>query len=158
MRLINWMNNTEKAKQIIEKIIYITLATCSKDGQSWNSPVFAFHDESSNFYWASWIKNQHSKNIRENPHVFIVIYDSTAPEGTGKGVYIKAKAYELNEQHVIEQALSYRNKKVIREAKAFMGDYPRRIYKAVPEKVWINGNGEVNGNDVDIRMEVSLLK
>src|SRR3989338_6707280 len=109
MRLINWMNNTEKAKQIIEKIIYITLATCSKDGQSWNSPVFAFHDESSNFYWASWIKNQHSK-------------------------------------------------KVIREAKAFMVDYPRRIYKAVPEKVWINGNGEVNGNDVDIRMEVSLLK
>lgn len=158
MKQINWMSNTEKVKQIIEKIIYITLATCSKDGQPWNSPVSAFHDESLNFYWTSWTKNQHSKNIRENPRVFIVIYDSTAPESTGEGVYIKAKAYELNKQHEIEQALSYRNKKVIRDAKVFMGDYPRRIYKAVPEKVWINEEGEVNGNYIDIRTEVDLLK
>jgi len=35
---------------------------------------------------------QHSKNIAENNRVFIVIYDSTVPEGDGEGVYIQAMA------------------------------------------------------------------
>ncbi len=148
-----------RAKEIISKIIYITIATSSKDGQPWNSPVSAYHDNNYNFYWASWRENQHSKNIRENPNIFIVIYDSTAPEGTGEGVYIKAKAYEIHDQSEIEKALKYRStkKKNSREAKEFMGDYPRRIYKAVPEKFWINGDGDINGNFIDVRFEVNLV-
>ena len=127
-----------KAKEIIEKIQYITIATSSKDGVPWNTPVYSAYDEDYNFYWASWKENQHSKNIAENNKVFLVIYDSTVPEGTGEGVYIQAKAYELDDEKEIEHALSYLDGRVhkkkdpkIRIAQ-FQGDKPRRVYKAVP--------------------------
>src|SRR3989344_4776521 len=100
-------SNVEKAHRIIEKILYITIATVSKDGRPWNSPVYCAFDEDYNFYWASWRENQHSKNIKENNNVFIVIYDSTVPEGTGEGVYVQAKAYELNDGEEIKHALKY---------------------------------------------------
>lgn len=38
-----------------------------------------------------------------------------------------------------------------------MGKYPRRVYKAIPEKVWVNDVGETNGNYVDKRFEVELV-
>lgn|SRR3990167_5091914 len=153
---------SEKAKKIIEKILYITIATVSKDGQPWNSPVFSAYDESYNFYWNSWKENQHSKNIAENNKVFIVIYDSTVPERMGEGVYIQAKAFMITDEKEIEEArmlLSKRKSKPsskLRSPAEFLGEYPRRVYKAVPEKVWVNGNGDINGNYIDIRTEVSL--
>lgn len=158
------MTNEEKVKQIIDKIIYITIATSSKDGVSWNSPAYSSFDENYNFYWNSWKESQHSKNIKKNPKVFIVIYDSTAPEGTGEGVYIQANVHELVDKKEIERArmiLQGRKAKPsskLLDASEFMGDYPRRVYKAVPEKFWINGDGEINGNYIDMRTEVDLLK
>lgn len=150
-------NLVDKAKEILEKIIYITIASVTKDGEPWNSPISAYFDDQYNFYWASWTENQHSQNIRQNPNVFLVIYDSTAPEGTGEGVYIKAKAYELNDKEEIEKALSSRHKDKSRQADDYMSEKPLRLYKAIPEKVWINVDGEFNGNYVDKRIEVNLL-
>lgn len=43
------------------------------------------------------------------------------------------------------------------KASEFQGDMPRRVYKAVPEKFWINGDSDVNGNFIDIRQEVDLF-
>src|SRR3989344_4621199 len=94
-----------KAKDIISKILYITIATSSKDGTPWNSPVYSAYDEDYNFFWASDQNGQHSKNIKENDQVFIVIYDSTVPEGTGEGVYIQAKAHALTDEKEILKAL-----------------------------------------------------
>jgi hypothetical protein len=37
-----------------------------------------------------------------------------------------------------------------------MGDMPRRIYKAVPEKVWMNDEGDINGEYIDTRKEIDL--
>jgi nitroimidazol reductase NimA-like FMN-containing flavoprotein (pyridoxamine 5'-phosphate oxidase superfamily) len=156
--------NFEKAWKIIEKILYITIATVSKDGRPWNSPVYSAFDEKYNFYWASWKENQHSKNIRDNNQVFIVIYDSTVSEGTGEGVYIQAKAYELGDEKEIKHALIYLDGRVNKKKDPktriaqFQGDKPRRIYKAIPEKVWVNDVGDVNGSYVDTRVEVDLLK
>ena len=155
------MDNVAKAKEIISKIIYITIASVSKDGRPWNTPVYSAFDENYNFFWASWRENEHSKNIRSNPDVFLVIYDSTVPEGTGGGVYVKAKAYEINDSKEIEYAVKYlygRKNKTPRKAEEFLGNYPRRVYKATPEKFWINTEGEVNGNYVDKRVEVNLFK
>lgn len=155
------MTNEEKAKSIIEKIIYITIATVSKDGKPWNSPVYSAYDKKFNFFWASWKENEHSKNVRNNNDVFLVIYDSTAPEGTGEGVYIKAKAQELNDPKEIEHALKYlygRKNKMPRKVVEFLSDFPRRVYKAIPEKFWINTDGEISGNFIDKRVEVNLLK
>ncbi|MGI8419497.1 MAG: hypothetical protein ACR2LN_02525 [Candidatus Levyibacteriota bacterium] len=40
----------------------------------------------------------------------------------------------------------------------FSGDFPRRVYKAIPQKVWMNKDGEVNGSFVDTRVEINLLR
>lgn len=44
-----------------------------------------------------------------------------------------------------------------RDANKFLGEYPRRIYAAVPEKVWINGDGDIKGEYINVRMEIDLL-
>src|SRR5436190_447849 len=123
--------NVQRAKRIISKILYITIATASKDGNPWNSPVYSAFDENYNFYWASDQNGQQSKNIKENEDIFIVIYDSTAPEGTGEGVYIKAKAYSLSDETEILNALKVLDERVgktkKRDAKEFLGEYPRRV-------------------------------
>jgi uncharacterized protein YhbP (UPF0306 family) len=156
------LNN--KAKKIISKILYITIATSSKNGKPWNSPVYSAFDENYNFYWNSWTKNQHSKNIKENPNVFIVIYDSTVPEGTGEGVYIKAKVQMLINKNEIEDAILLLQKRKsrpsskLRSSEEFLGKYPRRVYKAIPIKIWMSTDGEVNGNYVDKRVEINLIK
>lgn len=152
----------EKAKDIISKILYITIATANKKGDPWNTPVYSAFDEDYNFYWASDQNGQHSKNIKDNPSVFIVIYDSTVPEGTGEGVYIKAKASVLTERSEIEKALKYLDGRVNKKKDPdkrpleFLGDKPRRVYKAIPEEVWINDDGNIDGHYIDVRVEVKL--
>ncbi len=153
------MNPTAIFKDIVTRVIYATLATASKDGQPWNSPVYAAFDEKYNFYWASWQNNQHSKNIAENPNVFLVIYDSTMIEGGGKGAYIEATAEAITDMDELEKAMKcyYERKgKEPRKAEEFMGDFPRRMYKATPKRLWINGDGTIDGNSIDVRTEIPL--
>lgn len=151
--------NVKKAKDIISRILYITIATASKDGTPWNSPVYSAFDENYNFFWASDQNGQHSKNIKENNKVFLVIYDSTVPEGAGEGVYVQAKAYALVDDEEIQHALNCLDERVGKKPHSpnqFLGNKPRRVYKAIPEKFWVNGDGEVKGNYIDIRMEIKL--
>ncbi len=153
------MNEKEIAKEIISKILYITLATASKDGKPWNTPLYSAYDSEYNFYWLSDQNGQHSQNIKENPEVALVIYDSTVSEGQGRGVYIQGKASELTDVDEIEKALGYiygRKNKQPRQFIEFQGDYPRRVYKVVSEKFWVNGSETTNGNFVDIKTEVDL--
>lgn len=153
---------SKRAKEIINKILYITIATVSKDGQPWNSPVYSTFDENYNFYWNSWKENQHSKNIALNNNIFIVIYDSTVPEGTGEGVYVQAKAEMVTDKNEMKRALEILQKRKkrpsskLRSINEFMGEYPRRVYKAVPQKFWMNTDSDVNGNFIDTREEVHL--
>ena len=150
----------QRTKDIIRKILYITIATSNSKGEPWNSPVYSAFDKDYNFYWASWKESQHSKNIKENSQIFIVIYDSTVPEGTGEGVYIKAKAYELSDIKEISHALSCLDGRVNKKSHSpqdFLGNMPRRVYKAIPEKVWTNTDGDINGKYVDKRVEIDLI-
>jgi|SRR3989338_6600138 len=149
-----------KARKVIDKILYITLATCDQKANPWNSPVYSAFDKNYIFYWASWSQNQHSKNIRENSNVFVVIYDSTVPESTGFGVYMKGKAYELGLKDSLEimkalKLLYHRKNKKPRTFKEFLGIFPRRVYKFVPEQVWVNGDGKIKNNYVDRRVEMT---
>ncbi len=153
------MDKTEKARKIISDILYITIATSSKDAVPWNSPVYSSYDGNYNFFWVSSPGAKHSKNIKENNQVAIVIYNSTDPEGTGEGVYIQAKAYELADPKEIEEALRFhygRKNKPKRQISDFLDDSPRRVYKAVPEKFWINETQKFNGHPVDVRTEVAI--
>lgn len=133
-------NFVEIAKNIIEKIPYITIASITPDGKPWNSPVFAVPDDQYNFIWNSSTESQHSKNISANKNVFIVIYDSKVLVGDGKGVYIEAEAKEITDtvelQRAVEVFWSKKNK--IPDQSEFVAPSLRRMYIAVPKKVSIN--------------------
>lgn len=148
-----------KAKKIIAEILYVTIATVDSNGHPWNTPVYAAYDEHYNFYWASWTESVHSRNIRQNPNVCLVIYNSTVPEGTGEGVYVTATACALTEPPLVERALCHyygRIDKLSPDVSRFLGDSPRRIYKAVSQQFWVNGYRDIRGMQVDTRVEVTL--
>ena len=152
-------DHVARAKEILSRIMYITIATASKDGKPWNTPVYSAFDERYNFFWVSSPLAQHSRNIEESNNAFLVVYDSTQTEGTGEGVYVKVKAFELNDEKEIEHALRChygRRNTPARPASDFMGTNPRRVYKAVPETFWINTYEKVDGHHVDGKVEIDL--
>jgi nitroimidazol reductase NimA-like FMN-containing flavoprotein (pyridoxamine 5'-phosphate oxidase superfamily) len=150
----------KRAVEIIKKIQYATLATVTPEGMPWNSPVKHEYDNDLNVYWASDKEGQHSKNVQANGNVFIVIYDSTVPEGDGEGVYIQATVTALSEPEEIK--LVRRIKKgpeVNAPADEFLGDAVRRMYKASPQKVWMNDAEITDGVFIrDFRVEIDLEK
>src|SRR6266576_4907051 len=137
--------NEESAKAILSQVLYITLATVGPDGLPWNTPVYAAFDEEYQFFWVSASEVRHSQNIRATHRVAIVVYDSTAPAGEGRGVYIEATADEVNEEQEIIHALDALEsrgwKKPLEEVR---GASIHRVYKAVPEQVWISTVGSLN--------------
>jgi len=149
------------AVTIIKNIEYINIASITPEGLPWNSPVYTAFDKDLNFYWLSWKKNQHSVNIKSNPNVFVTIYDSTVPEGTGIGVYFSGKAEELTnpKEMIIGLMVLYKRiKHKMRAIREFLSHFPRRVYKFTPVKAWINGDSDINGNIIDIREELNIKK
>lgn len=149
-----------RAKKVIQEILYITIATSNPQNEPWNTPVYSAFDKNYTFYWASWKENQHSKNINENENAFVVIYDSTAPESTGFGVYMKGKAFQLGIKNSGEmlkalKLLYERKNKKIRKLEDFLGVLPRRIYRFIPEQVWVNSAGDIRGSNIDMRVEIT---
>lgn len=147
----------QKAKATFERIIYATIATADKNGQPWNSPVRYYSDDDLNIYWFSDKQNQHSQNIRANDKAFIVIYDSTAPEGDGEGLYIEVSACEIDDPEEIKLALSLKQESSTETPDDFAGNAIRRVYKAQPQRVWMNDAEMQDGVFVrDYRVELSL--
>ncbi|TAH32889.1 pyridoxamine 5'-phosphate oxidase family protein [Candidatus Saccharibacteria bacterium] len=150
--------HTKRAVEILRKIRYATIATASKNGKPWNSPVAHEYDDQLNIYWFSDRQNQHSQNVRENEDVFMVIYDSTVPEGEGEGVYIEAKAVEINDAEEIVRVRKLKKGEDYQvSANEFLGDAIRRMYKAVPKRVWMNDAEVKDGVFLrDYKVELSL--
>jgi general stress protein 26 len=145
-----------KAKAILDRINYITLATVSEDGQPWNSPVYCAYDQDYNVYWGSHIGSQHSQNIRANGKAFIVVYDSTVAPGLGSGVYIHANCSEITDRKEIAAAhklIQDRRPSPYWKLEEVQADKPVHLFKAVPQKIWMNGDGEKDGQYIDVRVE-----
>lgn len=151
----------KEAAKIIKNILYINIATITSEGKPWNTPVYCAYDKNLTYYWFSWKLNQHSKNIRNNPSAFVTIYDSTVPAGTGFGVYLEGNAYEaknIKDILIGTKVVYAREKRKPRDVVQFLKKFPRRVYKFVPERVWVNGDGEIDGNFIDVRTELDLKK
>jgi hypothetical protein len=150
------MKLNENARSIMGSIYYATLSTVDANSNPWNSPVYCVCDEDYAIYWASDTHSQHSQNIHANGKVFIVVYDSTVPWGTGTGVFIQAKATEVTDSNEIAKACRLRKIRVPNANQPpddFMGDRPRRIYRATPQSVWINQDSKINGHFIDVRVD-----
>ena len=151
-----------RARELLGASEYISIATASLDGQPWSTPVTGVHDTKLNFYWSSWKEAVHSKNVRENPAVFITRFDSTRKRGDNhrRCLYIKASATEVEDVELIKTAtmLLYGQSDAGYEAEAFLGDAQRRIYQACPEQVWLNDKSEreLSSKTIKMRIEVPL--
>lgn len=151
-------NLSKQAAQILSRIQYATLATASKTGKPWNSPVAYVYDDELNLYWFSDKQSQHSQNVRENNNVFIVVYDSTVPEGQGRGLYIEAQALEVDDpDEVIKARKIKKGDHHTANPQEFLSDAGRRVYRAIPQNVWINDAEIKDGVFIrDYKVKVSL--
>ena len=148
----------KRAKEILSTVLYATVATASKDGRPWNTPVAGFWDKDANLYWFSDKDSVHSNNIRENKNIFIVVYDSTMKEGTGEGVYIEATAYEITDPEEVQHVVDLQTGDMRCSVEEVSGEAIHRFYKATPVNVWMNDDEkDESGNYVkDIRIGVPL--
>lgn len=150
------MKPNPKAQSILNRITYITLATVSEDGEPWNSPVYCAYDQDYNVYWGSHIDSQHSQNIRVNGKTFIVVYDSTVEPGFGEGVYIQAICTEITDPEEIAKAhklIQDRRPSPYWKLEEVQPSKPVHLFKAVPQKIWMNGEGQKDGQYIDVRVE-----
>ena len=150
-----------RGQEIVRKLIYITVSTATSEGEPWNSPVYFAYDEGGNFYWTSSPLAQHSRNIDQNGKAFLAIYDSTAPAGSGEGVYVEATAAALvipEEIHEATVNLARRAGKDIGPEKRRLDAGIQRIYRATPMRVWVNGfESDSKGRFVrDVRVEIPV--
>ncbi len=152
----------QRARNIVQQILYVTVATVSVEGKPWNSPVYASFDDAGNFYWVSSPEAQHSQNVERNGEAFLVVYNSTVPWATGEGVYIEAGVSALNDLDEIAEArrnLALRVGKPLDDQHAkYLEGGVRRVYRAVPKRVWMNHDEkDAQGEYIrTIRVEIPL--
>jgi hypothetical protein len=150
------------ARAIITTIPYLTIATVTPAGAPWNTPVYCAYDQALRFVWTSATTSQHSINLATNPQTFATLYDSTVPEGTGVGVYLRGTAGQIRDLRTAVRALLQLARRVgvpPRPLALVHGSAPRRLYQFVPEELWINGwveADDVPGSGYDIRITLDL--
>lgn len=153
------IDRAAKAKEILSKIRYVTIASASNEAEPWGTPVLAVFDDQYNCFWTSLNNTQHSKNIQENARVYLTCFDSTVLPGEGGGVYVQARAEEMIDPIEIAQAaelLYLRKNKEVRKAGEFLGDSLKRMYKATPQKFWINLDVDVKNDPMRAKKEITL--
>lgn len=158
------MEDKDKVKYLIENNHHMVVATADISSKPWNSPVFYMYDEFFNLYWVSSKDALHSKNIRANKHVAIVIFGQASPDGDMDGAYFDADASELEDEKSIKEAIRLIQKRVqpdkfmIRSLSDVTGDAAWRIYKAVSKQVFkrADATDPKSGQAITIRKEVDL--
>ena len=83
------------AREIIDRSLYMVVATADQSGQPWASPVYFAPSGYRDFFWVSEPDATHSLNLRDRREVGIVIFDSSVAIGKGQGVYVLGVAREL---------------------------------------------------------------
>ncbi|HEX5822598.1 MAG TPA: pyridoxamine 5'-phosphate oxidase family protein [Solirubrobacterales bacterium] len=83
------------AREIVDRNLYLVLATADLSGQPWASPVYFAHRDYRDFFWVSEPDATHSVNLRDRREVGIVIFDSTVAIGSDQAVYVGGVAQEL---------------------------------------------------------------
>ena len=82
-------------REVVDANLYMVLGTADREGRPWASPVYFAPADYREFFWVSKPESRHSRNLAERPELGIVIFDSSVPIGTGRGVYLSATAEEL---------------------------------------------------------------
>jgi len=154
----------QRVSHIIRSNQYMTMATTSKTGQPWITPLYFASVGARRFYWYSPKKTKHSQNIAQNPRVAITLFDSREIPERVDAVYIKARA-RVVKQKELAVAIAIMGKKYCHskmQLKAFVesrtdftGSSPLRMYVAVAQYLWVLGpNKKYHDKYVDSRETV----
>jgi len=142
------------AREIVDEIAYMTIATTDDDGRPWASPVWFAHADHREFVWISRPDTRHSQNIVARPEVSIVIFDSRTPIDTGQGVYIEARAEQVADDAEVERLMAVFSTRSLAQGGKEYGaadvgpDAAFRLYRATPTRAYLGIN--------DRRTEISL--
>ena len=145
----------------------MTLSTSSLDGKPHSTPLFYANDEKFNFYWYSKKETKHSLLIKDNNKVSISIF-GVGDKDEGFGVYLEGIASEIPENELSNALEIYFNKalkdnqtereEMISNANDFLNESPLRMYKFIPEKIYVSGEAtKWNGKWLDFKSEIELL-
>jgi nitroimidazol reductase NimA-like FMN-containing flavoprotein (pyridoxamine 5'-phosphate oxidase superfamily) len=131
------------ARGIIEASLYLVLATADESGRPWSSPVYFAHSAYARFYWVSAPDATHSRNLAKRPEVGISIFDSSAPIGTGQGVYLRAQASEISGDELSHGIEVFSRRSLTHGGASWapadvLGETGMRLYQAlVDDEYWI---------------------
>jgi nitroimidazol reductase NimA-like FMN-containing flavoprotein (pyridoxamine 5'-phosphate oxidase superfamily) len=151
-----------KARAILDKVIYATIATAEPDGTPWAAPQFVAYDQDAKrLYWCAARGSQHALNISHNPKAFIAIYDSSVGPGEGSGVYLRASAQEVVDSKVAEAAMAQLIQRHQGVPYWKLEDVQRpgsavAVFAADIQRAWLNEGREENGGFVLYREPVRL--
>jgi len=132
----------ERAREMIDRNLYMVLGTADRDGRPWASPVYYAPSGYREFLWISDPDARHSRNIAARPEVGIVIFDSSVPINTGQGVYMEALATELAAEEAAEAIETFSRRGVGHGAGRITLEDVReparhRLYRARASALWI---------------------
>lgn len=149
-------DNAAAAKGIIDASLYMVLATADASGNPWASPVYYAQADYSDFFWVSRPGATHSRNLAARPGqaIAIVIFDSSAPIGTGQAVYMSAVARELPDDETAEGLAVFSRSSQLHggnewTAKDIQPPAELRLYRATATEHYILG-------EHDLRVRVTL--
>ncbi|HZC53334.1 MAG TPA: pyridoxamine 5'-phosphate oxidase family protein [Mycobacterium sp.] len=140
------MPSTTSPDQIVRDIInanlYMVLATADRSGRPWSTPVYFADRDCQEFYWVSSPRSAHSRNLDVRPQVGIAIFDSSAPIGTGQGVYMSTVAEPVSDRDIERGIEIFSRRSLSHGGHAWtIADVQDttglRLYHAVAEDHWI---------------------
>jgi hypothetical protein len=150
----------QRAHRILTQNRYCTLATCSRAGLPWATPLLFVADRRWHLFWSSAIAAHHSQNLYQHPPCAITIYGAAVEDYPAYGLYLAGTARELapaNVDAVLALLYSRTEGRSQRARSDYLGDSPRRFYHFQPEQVWITGDRRpVGGQLVDTRLALDL--
>ena len=148
----------DRLQAVLKRIPCVTIATVREDGKPWNTPIVGHFDDDLNLYFITAKNSQHGRNIDRCPDIFVVVYDTEAPLGTGEGLYMQMRAAVLQTPAAITQARKaaglHFSERIPGHAD-FLGDCPRRFYKATLERIWSNTTESHDGHELDVRLALT---
>jgi nitroimidazol reductase NimA-like FMN-containing flavoprotein (pyridoxamine 5'-phosphate oxidase superfamily) len=130
------------AREIVDGSMYMVLGTADEDGRPWVSPVYFAVSGYRDFYWVSLPDAQHSRNLAGRPEVSIVVFDSGMPIGTGQGVYMSARAEELDGEQLERGIEVFTRRSEQQGGRPWGADdvrppAPHRLYRASVDRHWM---------------------
>ena len=131
----------DEAAAIIASTDYMTLATADADGLPWATPVWFAPDEERALLWLSRAEARHSRNLRAQPRLSIVIFDSRVPSDQAAAVYFDAVAEQVDDGIETYNAYSLEHGRGEWTRADISAPSPLRLYRAEITERWLLSAG-----------------